>query len=154
MELPYLDRAADPSKGSGVYQAKCASCHGRDGQGQANIEEYGYAYPPLWGPNSYNTGAGLYRISRFAGFVKNSMPFGQADYHNPALTNEEAWDVAAFVNAHTRPVKDLSLDWPDISKKPIDHPFGPYADEFSEEQHKYGPFKPIQEARKEKAARK
>jgi thiosulfate dehydrogenase len=35
------------------------------------------------------------------------------------------------------------LDWPNISKKPIDHPFGPYADVFSEKQHKYGPYKPI-----------
>jgi thiosulfate dehydrogenase len=152
MQLPYLDRAAEPSRGKIVYQAKCASCHGAAGQGQPNIEGYGYAYPPLWGVNSYNTGAGLFRISRFAGFVKNSMPFGQADYHNPALTNEEAWDVAAFVNAQPRPVKDLGLDWPDISKKPPDHPFGPYTDGFSEEQHKYGPFKPIEEARKAKAA--
>jgi thiosulfate dehydrogenase len=46
-----------------------------------------------------------------------------------------------------RPAKDLSKDWPDISKKPVDHPFGPFADEFSEEQHKFGPFKPIREAR-------
>jgi thiosulfate dehydrogenase len=150
MELPFMDRAADPSKGRITYQAKCASCHGADGQGQVNIEGYGYAYPPLWGAHSYNSGAGLFRISRFAGFVKNSMPFGQADYHNPALTNEEAWDVAAFVNAQPRPAKDLTQDWPDISKKPLDHPFGPYADGFSEEQHKYGPFKPIQEARKPK----
>jgi thiosulfate dehydrogenase len=154
MEIPYLDRAADPSRGKIVYQAKCANCHGAEGQGQANIEDYGYAYPPLWGPYSYNSGAGLFRISRFAGFVKNSMPFGQADYHNPALTDEEAWDVAAFVNTQPRPAKDLGQDWPDISKKPVDHPFGPYADGFSEEQHKYGPFRPILEARKANTVRK
>lgn len=34
-----------------------------------------------------------------------------------------------------------------ISKKPIDHPFGPYADSFSEQQHKLGPFGPIKEYR-------
>ena len=43
------------------------------------------------------------------------------------------------------PAKDLKKDWPKISEKPIDHPFGPYSDSFTEEQHKYGPFKPIQE---------
>jgi thiosulfate dehydrogenase len=44
-----------------------------------------------------------------------------------------------------RPAKDLSRDWPDISKKPFDHPFGPYTDSFSENQHKYGPYGPIKE---------
>jgi thiosulfate dehydrogenase len=151
MDLPYLDRPADPIRGRTVYVAKCQTCHGADGQGQPNPEATGYAYPPLWGKNSYNSGAGLFRLSRFAGFVKNSMPFGQVDYNNPQLTNEECWDVAAFVNSQPRPRKDLSSDWPDISKKPIDHPFGPYADGFTEEQHKFGPFTPIAEARKKKS---
>jgi len=71
------------------------------------------------------------------------MPFNQATHNNPKLTNEEAWDVAAYVNSQPRPSKDMSKDWPDISKKPFDHPFGPYADGFSETQHKYGPYKPI-----------
>ncbi|HTH31559.1 MAG TPA: hypothetical protein VL946_09415, partial [Lacibacter sp.] len=66
-------------------------------------------------------------------------------YHAPQLSDEEAWDVAAFVNSQPRPSKNLSSDWPDISKKPIDHPFGPYADTFTEQQHKYGPFAPIKE---------
>ena len=73
------------------------------------------------------------------------MPYG-VTFENPFLTDEEAWDVAAYVNSMPRPDKDLSQDWPDISKKPIDHPFGPYADSFSEEQHKYGPFDPIKAA--------
>lgn len=154
MDLPYLDRAADPAKGKAVYQAKCQVCHGTDGQGQANIEGYGYAYPPLWGKNSYNSGAGLFRLSRFAGYVKNTMPFGQVDHKNPQLSNEEAWDVAAFVNSQARPQKDLGNDWPDVSKKPVDHPFGPYADGFSEQQHKFGPFQPIVDARKKEAAAK
>jgi thiosulfate dehydrogenase len=51
--------------------------------------------------------------------------------------------VAAFVNSMPRPHKDLSKDWPNIAGKPIDHPYGPFHDGFSEEKHKYGPFKPI-----------
>ncbi len=148
MDIPYLDRAADPQKGQLVYVSKCQRCHGADGQGQKKLDETGYEYPPLWGDHSYNTAAGLYRLSRFAGYVKNNMPFGEVEYHNPQLSNEEAWDVAAFVNSQPRPSKFFKEDWPDISKKPFDHPFGPFADGFGEEQHKYGPFKPIIEARK------
>lgn len=141
-ELPFLERSADPARGKNVYVQKCQSCHGTNGEGMMNLEGDMYQYPPLWGKNSYNSGAGLYRLSRFAGYVKNNMPQG-ADYHNPQLSNEEAWDVAAFVNSQLRPSKDLSSDWPDIAKKPVDHPFGPFADPFSEQQHKYGPFGPI-----------
>jgi thiosulfate dehydrogenase len=70
------------------------------------------------------------------------MPLG-TDYEHPVLSDEEAWDVAAFVNSRVRPSKDLSKDWPVLSTKPVDHPFGPYTDTFSEAQHKFGPFAPI-----------
>ena len=63
------------------------------------------------------------------------------NYHNPQLSNEEAWDVAAYVNSQQRPSKDLAKDWPNIKKKPFDHPFGPYSDGLSETHHKYGPWK-------------
>ncbi len=139
--LPEMNRPADPQKGALVYMQKCQTCHGANGQGQPNAEGYGYTYPPLWGEHSYNIGAGLYRLSRFAGYVKYNMPFGTANYKNQALTNEEAWDVAAFVNSRPRPKMDLSNDWPDVSKKPKDHPFGPYTDGLSEQQHKFGPWK-------------
>ena len=75
------------------------------------------------------------------------MPQG-VNWDTPQLSDEEAWDVAAFVNSQQRPKKDLHLDWPKISGKPVDHPFGPYADNFTEQQHKYGPFEPIASARK------
>lgn len=140
MDLPLMNRAADPEKGRIVYQQKCTSCHGPNGEGQPNIDGYGYAYPPLWGKHSYNDGAGLFRISRFAGYVKANMPFG-ANYRNMQLSDEEAWDVAAFVNSQPRPSRDISKDWPDISKKPFDHPFGPFADGKTEREHKYGPWR-------------
>ncbi|MBL0330552.1 MAG: c-type cytochrome [Bacteroidetes bacterium] len=148
-ELKCLQRAADSEKGRLVYVSKCLSCHGANGEGKMNTANFSYQYPPLWGEHSYNDGAGLYRLSRFAGYVKANMPFG-AKHDNPQLTDEECWDVAAFVNSQSRPKKDLSKDWPKVSGKPFDHPFGPYADSFSEEQHKYGPFEPIIATKKKK----
>lgn len=143
INVTFLDRPASAEKGKVAYR-KCIVCHGKNGEGIMLEDRSGWQYPPLWGQSSYNIGAGLYRLSRFAGYVKANMPFG-ATWDAPQLTDEEAWDVAAYVNSMPRPTKDLSGDWPDISKKPIDHPFGPYADEFDAAQHKYGPFKPIQE---------
>jgi thiosulfate dehydrogenase len=142
-KLPFMDRAADPAKGRLVYQAHCSSCHGNNGEGQKSPGTKVYTNPPLWGENSFNTAAGLFRLSNFSFFVKNNMPYGKAFHGHPVLLNEEAWDVAAFVNSQPRPHKIFSMDWPDISKKPIDHPFGPYADTFPESQHKYGPWIPI-----------
>jgi thiosulfate dehydrogenase len=144
VELAFLERAADPSKGKLIYEQKCVSCHQADGAGLKNGPEY--AFPPLWGDHSYNIGAGLYRISRFAGYVKANMPLG-ASHKNPLLSDEEAWDLAAFVNSQTHPAKDLSKDWPNIAGKPLDHPFGPFHDGFGEQQHKYGPFAPIKSKR-------
>ena len=142
MEVPFLDRAADPMRGQVVFVAKCASCHGIDGQG-LQMPDSPRRYPPLWGEKSYNQAAGLFRISRFAGYVKANMPFG-ASYQSPQLTDEESWDVAAFVNSQPRPKNPfLQTDWPKIEKKPFDHPFGPYKDTFPEMQHKFGPFAPI-----------
>ncbi|MCB0810258.1 MAG: c-type cytochrome, partial [Flavobacteriales bacterium] len=114
MEIAYLDRAADPELGRVVFEAKCSSCHNEDGQGKLDMEGTTYLYPPMWGEHSYNHGAGLYRLSRFAGYVKANMPQGSTHEH-PLLTDEEAWDVAAFVNSQPRPEKDLTDDWPDIS---------------------------------------
>jgi len=148
--LKFLDRAADPAKGESIYLKKCVSCHGPDGQGRKDSSGINYLYPPLWGSNSYNTASGLYRISRFAGYVMDNMPFG-ASRQNPGLTEEEAWDLAAFVNSRPRPEKNFSGDWPDKALKPVDHPFGPFADSFSERQHKYGPYAPIVLARNRKA---
>jgi thiosulfate dehydrogenase len=139
----FLDRAADPAKGKSVYLTKCQRCHGPDGTGVYNQDSSGYVYPPLWGDNSYNVSAGIFQLSRLAGFIKNNMPFGTTTWKNPQLTDEEAWDVAAYINSQPRPQKFFHADWPDRSKKPFDYPFGPYTDSFSEVQHKYGPFEPI-----------
>jgi len=141
-ELAFLDRAADPVNGKNVYEAKCQSCHQANGEGTMRSDRTAYTYPPLWGSKSYNDGAGLFRMSNFAKYVKYNMPLG-ASHNATQITDEEAWDVAAFVNSQPRPKKDIKKDWPNIEEKPFDHPFGPFADGFSEQQHKYGPFKPI-----------
>jgi thiosulfate dehydrogenase len=138
-DLSYLSRAADPTRGKQFYIISCSKCHGVNGEGMPAINGIGYLYPPLWGNHSYNDAAGIFRLSRFAGFIKNNMP-NPVNYHHPAISNESAWDIAAFVNSQPRPHKDQSQDWPNISKKPVDCPFGPYTDSFSEKQHKYGPF--------------
>ena len=152
-EIAWLDRAADTEKGKIVFTTKCQSCHQANGEGVFTADKTEYTYPALWGNNSFNDGAGLYRISSFAKYVKYNMPQG-ATYKSTQLTDEEAWDVAAFVVSQTRPHINVPKDWPDISKKPVDHPFGPYADAFTEKQHKYGPFKPIvaEQKKREEAA--
>jgi thiosulfate dehydrogenase len=149
-DLTFLDRTADPEKGKQVFVSMCISCHGQNGEGMLNHDSSFYLYPPLWGANSFNISAGLYRITRMASFIKDNMPYGQASHDSPKLTDEESWDVAAYIISQPRPEKFFSEDWPKIETKAIDYPYGPYADKFSEKQHKYGPFAPIQEARKKK----
>ncbi|MGZ5221240.1 MAG: c-type cytochrome [Chitinophagaceae bacterium] len=148
-DIVFLERAADPEKGRLVYTAKCQSCHQGKGEGLYNIDSSEFIYPALWGANSYNDGAGLYRLSTIVKYVKYNMPQG-VTHENPQLTDEEAWDVGAFINSQPRPHINVPNDWPDKAKKPFDHPFGPYADSFSQNQHKLGPFKAITEAQVKK----
>jgi thiosulfate dehydrogenase len=146
-DLPLLARAADPQKGKVVYDLRCASCHQVNGQGIIDGIGQSYVYPPLWGSHSFNDAAGLSRISNMAKYVKYNMPLG-VSHDAPELSDEEAWDVAAYIESKPRPHKPTPKDWPDITKKPMDHPFGPYADQFSELQHKYGPFTAMKKAKK------
>ena len=100
--------------------------------------------PPLWGSDSFNDGAGMARLTNIANFVHFNMPHG-TDYLHPTLSEDNAWDVGAFVLSHPRPNRaGLDKDFPDLLAKPVDTPYGPYADRFPERQHKYGPFGPIE----------
>jgi thiosulfate dehydrogenase len=141
-KLPFMNRPANPDMGRVLFVTKCQLCHGKDGQGVLAADKTEYTYPPLWGKHSYNDGAGMYMISKLAGYVKNNMPFG-ATYQNPQLTDQQAWDVAAFINSQPRPHRDQHADWKDAKMKPVDFPFGPYADAFTAKQHKYGPYLPL-----------
>lgn len=145
-ELTFLDRPADPEKGEKIYARLCQNCHGKNGEGILSPDLAFYYYPPLWGKNSYTVSAGMYRLTRLAGFIRNNMPLlTTAD--KPLLTIEESWDVAAFISSKYHPKKFFPYDWPNIAAKPVDYPFGPYTDSFTEKQHKYGPFGPIKRKR-------
>jgi thiosulfate dehydrogenase len=136
-------RAASPEAGGEVFKTRCAQCHGADGLGLPASTDLrkGYLFPPLWGPDSFNDGAGMHRVLTAARFIKARMPLGE-----PTLTDDEAFDVAAFINSQPRPaMANLEQDYPDKSAKPVDNPYGPFADDFPVEQHKYGPFQPIEE---------
>jgi thiosulfate dehydrogenase len=149
--LGLLSRAADPKRGGHVYEIHCASCHQPDGSGERNRapgQTGGYTYPPLWGPDSFNDGAGMHRLITSASFVHANMPFG-ASYSAPILSAEDAWDVAAFINSKPRPKRaGLAADYPDRRRKPADAPFPPFADHFPLAQHRLGPYQPIIDAQK------
>jgi thiosulfate dehydrogenase len=144
------NRAANLKAGQGVFEKRCAACHGPDGSGvpaSSNLLQ-GFVFPPLWGPNSFNDGAGMHRVLTAARFIKAKMPLGSAD-----LNDDEAFDVAAYINSKPRPeMQGLERDYPNRAKKPVDTPYGPYADSFPIEQHRFGPFAPI-EAFYKKAAK-
>jgi len=140
--IAFLDRPADSAKGKKLYEQQCRVCHQKNGQGMMSSNEKSYVYPPLWGDKSFNTAAGLFRISNFARYIYTNMPQG-ATYLQPILTEEQAWDIAAYVVSLPRPSKEFKSDWPKLETKPFDHPFGPYADKTSEAEHKYGPWKAL-----------
>ncbi|MGI8618400.1 MAG: c-type cytochrome [Gemmatimonadaceae bacterium] len=98
---PLKPLQGDTVRGAAIYASTCARCHGANGEGGAA--------PPAWGPESYNIGAGMARVRTAAAFVRAAMP-----YDTPGiLTDQEAFDVATYVN--TRPRPDLpgkELDWP------------------------------------------
>lgn len=152
--MPELSRAADPKRGSAIYASTCAGCHGANGEGQRTGkagDAQGYMVPPLWGPDSFNDGAGMGRVITAANFVFSNMPDGTT-WQKPTLPVPDAWDVAAYLESKPRPHRaNLDKDYPNRAEKPVDAPYGPYADTLPAMLHKYGPFKAIRAAH---AARK
>ena len=91
-------QAPDFARGHAVFEQHCALCHGADGAGQRAADGY-TVFPPLWGRDSFNWGAGMARVNTAAAFIKANMPLGLAG----SLTDQQAWDVALFVDSHERP---------------------------------------------------
>ena len=103
----------DTNRGEALFVERCTSCHGADGQGVA----VGDKKPgPLWGPDSWNDGAGAARVYTLAGIIRYSMP-----YLDPgALTDEEAQQVAMFINAKPRPAYPFKSQDYRTEKLPVD----------------------------------
>lgn len=96
-EVPQPKGGYDFKRGQQVYREQCGICHGDNGEGQKVAGEY--VMPPLWGKDSYNWGAGMHRINTAASFIKYNMPLGKPG----SLSDQQAWDVAAWINRHERP---------------------------------------------------
>jgi thiosulfate dehydrogenase len=103
----------DPRKGEKLFMEHCTNCHGEDGQGvQIGDKKAG----PLWGPDSWNDGAGAARVYTLAGIIRYSMP-----YLDPGrLTDEEAQQVAAFINSKPRPAYPFKEQDYRTEKIPVD----------------------------------
>jgi thiosulfate dehydrogenase len=103
----------DPVKGEAIYTERCVTCHGTDGQGVKIGDKIA---GPLWGPNSWNDGAGAARVYTLAGMFKYSMP-----YLDPGrLTDEEAQHVAAYINSKPRPAFPYKDNDYKVEKLPVD----------------------------------
>ncbi|MEJ2452407.1 MAG: c-type cytochrome, partial [Gammaproteobacteria bacterium] len=87
----------DFQRGKQVFASNCALCHGSHGQG--TVQKGRNVFPPLWGKQSYNWGAGMHRINTAANFIHANMPLGKGG----SLSIQQAWDVAYYINSHERP---------------------------------------------------
>lgn len=94
--VPLPSAPPDIAHGKRLFMANCAACH------QANGAGIHGSFPPLWGPLSFNNGAGMAHIDRMTGFVKYNMPQNAPG----SLSLQEAYDVAGFVLSHDRPKFD------------------------------------------------
>lgn len=96
-KLEKPQKQPDYNRGKQLYAENCALCHNENGRGTRS--NTGYAFPPLWGDDSYNWGAGMHRINTAAAFIRANMPLAKGG----SLSNQQAWDVAYYINSHERP---------------------------------------------------
>ena len=112
-----IDRSMKPDTDNGkkIYADQCAVCHGENGEGLKNAVGK-MVYPPLWGDESFNIGAGMARTYTAAAFVKRNMPIGFHDKFplgQGGLSDQEALDVAEYFSHQPRPdFPDKVKDWP------------------------------------------
>lgn len=96
--VPKPPLSPDYKRGQLVFEQNCAICHGADGAGQMSANNQPN-FPALWGAKSFNWGAGMTSLKNASGFIKANMPLGLGG----SLTDQQAWDVAMFMNSHERP---------------------------------------------------
>jgi thiosulfate dehydrogenase len=105
----------DPVRGKELFEAKCAVCHGRDGQG-AKAADGSWLFPPLWGEASFNAGAGMADTFNAAAFIKSNMPIAGATkfpLEQGGLSDQDAVDIADYFAHQPRPDFDAKVDdWP------------------------------------------
>jgi thiosulfate dehydrogenase len=145
LEISFPPEATSSERGSKLFAMNCQPCHGSHGEGMLRGDSITYAFPPLWGEKSYQPGSSMHRIIKMAQWIKGNMPYGKATWDKPFLTDEQALDLAAFVNddlIHKRPTVK-NYDYPHPEEKAIDYDKGPFIDTFSVAQHKFGPYQPI-----------
>jgi thiosulfate dehydrogenase len=143
-------QSADPTHGKAVYTQFCAACHQADGAGvrltpeDAAARQQRYLFPPLWGPDSFNDGAGMARVITAAWFVHANMPRG-ITFEYPLISAHDAYDVAGYIAEQKRPhFAGLDRDYPDLWLKPADSPHPPLLGPFSARQRLLGPWPPIE----------
>src|ERR1700731_3978056 len=81
-----------------------------------------------------------------AGERRQSCSLGTRRGGSPSMSRPQ---LSASQSAEGPQKADLARDYPILLQKPVDSPYGPYADDFSPQQHKYGPFGPIRAKVKE-----
>jgi thiosulfate dehydrogenase len=166
-----MTRAADPVRGKAIFEENCAVCHGYTGAGVFDANAKKYIYPSVWGPDSFNDGAGMGRIRSQVGFVRGNMPYGWANASDTTrqLSAEDSWDVSGYILSNVRPHLSFALtDWsgfrpadclPNWLMKRVDAPYEwyyprikpdgtrtsdtSYLNEWPVEQHIFGPFGPL-----------
>lgn len=102
---PAAPLSPDAARGVAVFEKNCTACHRPDGLGArwgSAPDGRGYRFPPLWGPDFYNDGAGMDRFDRSVRFIQSNMPRG-IDPAHPVLDLQEAWDIAALIQSKPRP---------------------------------------------------
>lgn len=97
-KVPQPPLSPDYARGQQVFEQHCAVCHGADGTGQTDASGQPN-FPALWGAKSFNWGAGMGSLKNASGFIKANMPLGLGG----TLSDQQAWDVATFMNSHERP---------------------------------------------------
>jgi thiosulfate dehydrogenase len=155
--LPLPAGASDPARGAELFAETCAMCHQANGQGlrwaaaDAAQQRHRYQFPPLWGPDSYNDGAGMARPITAASFIHSNMPRGTEADH-PVLSAQDAFDIAVFIDGQQRPHRaGNERDFPNRALKPADATYPPFLGPFPPLQHLIGPWQPIQQWQKDNA---
>jgi thiosulfate dehydrogenase len=91
--------------GKRLYEKKCASCHGINGDGNG-------AFPPLWGKKdgkwlSYTADGSMAKLPNGATWIQENMPLGASK----PLSDQEVVDITLYIDAQERePYKGFKVE--------------------------------------------